>query len=332
MPRAGPTSGTKATSDVCAPPAAKWFEGRGYSVQSKYPYILAERDQWPANIIVPEVASFITSAHQACEARGAPFPLHKYIHHGLSSQAMLFNLVGPLSGAAGSVTPANGVLTQRESPGRGTTRPSPSRSKIGPSSTRTAASPLPLIWCIAGNGSAPRLYIEAKLVEREFGGCSVFEQGDCDGMNPAADLPLLLPASHRTRVLAVYGGARLLGWAGCTESCLPAWPGTTSFSANSCLLSHKGGYFVLLDDCRNPTFVAAGSNGGGAWAIAFSDFALAKPCFAKGSGVSLIQDLSLSSGRHPITTTGPPSLRGSMACDARVVLAVRGRIRPTDMR
>ena len=36
----------------------------------------------------------------------------------------------------------------------------------------------------------PRIMVEAKLVEREFGGCSVFSAGDCDGRNPAGDFSL----------------------------------------------------------------------------------------------------------------------------------------------
>ena len=31
---------------------------------------------------------------------------------------------------------------------------------------------------------------EAKLVEKEFGGCSAFAKGDCDGHNPAKDFNL----------------------------------------------------------------------------------------------------------------------------------------------
>ncbi len=33
-------------------------------------------------------------------------------------------------------------------------------------------------------------FVECKFVEREFGQCSVFTGGDCDGRNPASDLSL----------------------------------------------------------------------------------------------------------------------------------------------
>ncbi len=59
------------------------------------PYLLAEWEDWGSNIILPEVAEYITKERQIRSAKKG-FPLHKYIHHGLSSQAMLLNLVGPL--------------------------------------------------------------------------------------------------------------------------------------------------------------------------------------------------------------------------------------------
>ncbi|SMG64318.1 [weak similarity to] DEAH ATP-dependent helicase, partial [methanotrophic bacterial endosymbiont of Bathymodiolus sp.] len=39
---------------------------------------------------------------------------------------------------------------------------------------------------LAISGETARIFIEAKLVEREFGGCSVFSGGECDGRNPVS--------------------------------------------------------------------------------------------------------------------------------------------------
>lgn len=69
--------------------ATNWFRMKGFATDQKYSYILNNREDWPNNIILPEVTDFIQSQRPT-------FSLHKYIHHGLSSQAMLFNLVGPL--------------------------------------------------------------------------------------------------------------------------------------------------------------------------------------------------------------------------------------------
>jgi len=56
----------------------------------------ADWNDWPKNIILPEVTQFIHNAAEEQRKDGNNFPLHKYIHHGLSSQALLFNLIGPL--------------------------------------------------------------------------------------------------------------------------------------------------------------------------------------------------------------------------------------------
>lgn len=39
--------------------AAKWFLEKGYPVRKKMKYILASRDDWLKNIILPEVADYI---------------------------------------------------------------------------------------------------------------------------------------------------------------------------------------------------------------------------------------------------------------------------------
>ena len=67
--------------------AAKWFRKRGYKTQQDKEYILAEHGMWPFNIICPEVTDYI------CKQEVSP---HTWLHSGLSSQAMLFNLMGPL--------------------------------------------------------------------------------------------------------------------------------------------------------------------------------------------------------------------------------------------
>ena len=75
--------------------ATQWFANRDLRTHPKYSYCLHDRAQWPQNIILPEVVAYIEQQKAQCLGQD-PFPLHKYLHHGLSSQAMLFNLVGPL--------------------------------------------------------------------------------------------------------------------------------------------------------------------------------------------------------------------------------------------
>ena len=75
--------------------ASAWFRKQGAAVHPRMPYLLHDFADWPRNIILPEVAAYIR-AEQASRQGIDAFPLHKYLHHGLSSQAMLFNLIGPL--------------------------------------------------------------------------------------------------------------------------------------------------------------------------------------------------------------------------------------------
>jgi len=73
---------------------ADYFKDKGYNT-AKCGYILEKRDDWRKNVILKEVAEYIESVKRHREETNVSFPLHKWIHHGLSSQACLFNLLGP---------------------------------------------------------------------------------------------------------------------------------------------------------------------------------------------------------------------------------------------
>ena len=83
---------------------SNWFAKRAYAVNSRMPFLLEHWEDWPKNLILPEVAQYIQVEQKRRSDMKERFPLHKYIHHGLSSQAMLFNLVGPLV-VQGDLTP-----------------------------------------------------------------------------------------------------------------------------------------------------------------------------------------------------------------------------------
>jgi len=169
--------------------AAKWFVAHGYTTRSKYPYILEKWEDWPKNIILPEVTQYIREASVSQRKDGNNFPLHKYIHHGLSSQAMLFNLVGPLI-VANDLSPLK-ALTKKH----GLAWPDGDVQAILEFEDRGVfnerqAQPTSIDLVINSSDGAHGLYIEAKFTEQEFGGCSLFESGDCDGRNPSGDLNL----------------------------------------------------------------------------------------------------------------------------------------------
>ncbi len=236
--------------------ASTWFKGKGFATHAHYPYILQQREDWKKNIILPEVAVYIQSEKTRREQMQIGFPLHKYAHHGLSSQAMLFNLVGPLivrndleplrvaAEGIGLQWPAGNVKASFEVEDR-----SVFNEDFG--------QPTSIDLVIENDLGSTTLFIEAKLVERQFGGCSVFSEGDCDGSNPVGDLnTCYLHYIHR------HYWTRLAEF-GFDEDRLKPSP--------ICILSQhyqffrevlfalaKGGSFVLLHDNRNPTFFRGG--------------------------------------------------------------------------
>jgi len=232
--------------------AANWFRAKGFATHQRYPYILADYADWAKNIILPEVAAYIRSQRKG-------FPLHKYIHHGLSSQAMLFNLVGPL------------IVRQDLEPLQNTLR---KNGVVIPDSTISASleyedrrvfnedagQPTSIDLVLHDSGGSAFLFIESKLVETGFGGCSVFSQGDCDGRNPAEDFSLCYLHHIGRRyweLLDKYGF--LEGALRHNLTCMLA--AYYQFFREVILALELGGSFVLLYDQRNPSFECSGSKG-----------------------------------------------------------------------
>jgi hypothetical protein len=232
--------------------AAEWLKARGFPQRPRTPYVLEGRDRWRDNIIVPEVARYIEAKLSTETSAGRRHSLHRWVHDGLSSQAMLFNLVGPLivTGdfsplrqafvAAGLPFPVGQVCAEFEYQDPGVF-------------SERVPQPTSIDLMVAGRTDRARLFVEAKLTERGFGGCSVFGRKGCDGSNPAADVAKCylhqagrlywevlrqqgftdgLTAGHRRCVLADH----------------------YQFFREVCFALAKGGVFVLLMDERNPLF------------------------------------------------------------------------------
>ena len=236
--------------------AAAWFAAKGYPVQSKRRYILDKLVNWPRNIILPEVARYIENEKEARQAAGESFPLHKYLHHGLSSQAMAFNLIGPLI-VRNDYEPLRALLASKNLPW-------PSGNVTGQFETEDRSvfnenygQPTSLDVAITGE-SGPGIYIESKFTESGFGGCSVYSSGDCDGRNPLHD-PSLCYLDHIGR--CYWHRLREHGLEGLAEG--PICPMTIyyQFFREMLFALHMGGCFVLLHDERNPSFSVDGPEG-----------------------------------------------------------------------
>jgi len=229
-----------------------WFAERGLAVNPKMPYILADWKDWRNNIILPEVADYIVAEQKRHSEQGQGFPLHKYLHHGLSSQAMIFNLIGPLViqddfailkkafQSAKIPWPKGPISVEFEVEDRLIFR-------------EDTGQPTSIDFAIRGQQESRPLFIEAKLVEREFGNCSVFRNGDCDGRNPSEDYDLCyLHHLGRKYWILMDKFGFLKGLAGNCPICPLAI--YYQFFRELIFAVESGGEFVLLYDERNPTF------------------------------------------------------------------------------
>lgn len=239
--------------------ATKWFLKRGYATDAKYPYILAAWADWQKNIILPEVGRFIEVSALEQRTEGNNFPLHKYIHHGLSSQAMLFNLIGPLL-VANDLSPLKTLIERKGLawPGAG----AKARLEYEDRSVfnEQQGQPTSIDLAIMSQDGTPSIFIEAKLVEQEFGGCSVFEDGDCDGRNPSVNLELCY-LHHIGRKYWTLMQQHGLDQGPIGRDTMCVLVSHYQFFRELLFALEKGGIFVLLSDERSPVFQCDGPLG-----------------------------------------------------------------------
>lgn len=236
--------------------ASKYFFNMGKSnidlkVQDKSPYILKDRKDWEKNIILESVFEYVNEKKTEAKNSKVSYPLHKYIHHGLSSQAMLFNLFGePLIKKDydffQEVFHFNDIQIDSkyelkfEHCDRNTFN-------------ETQQQPTSFDFAVYDNSSNYKnIFVEAKYVEPEFGGCSTIESGNCDGLNPISD-PDLCYLTHRGR-----NYWELMKSFGLDEPYAnsPICPLAIyyQFFRELMFAIKNNGYFVILIDNRNPAF------------------------------------------------------------------------------
>jgi len=239
--------------------AKEWFAARQYAVHPRYAFCLAEWADWHKNIIVPEVAAYIENIRDERANAGQGFPLHDYIHHGLSSQSLLFNLVGPLI-TSNDLDPLRQAVRSS-----GLTWPGLSRQCTFEYEDRAvfnedSGQPTSVDLVIGEPETAGSLFVECKLKETGFGGCSVFGGGDCDGDNPVGDFSrCYLHHIGRSYWTLLQKHGFLKGLVTTDSTCIMA--NHYQFFRVALLALEKGGTFVLLSDERSPTFSCQGPAG-----------------------------------------------------------------------
>ncbi len=243
--------------------AAAWFAARGVPVDRRLDYCLQSRDLWSRNIICNDVVAYIRS-EQLRRERSAPLLLHKFIHHGLSSQAMLFNLIGPLI-TRNDLEPLRIVLAENGIPWpEGAVR---AEFEFEDRTVFNEKARQPTSFDAAIIGDARPVFIEAKLSEKAFGGCAAVPKY-CDGSNRAAD--------DYSRCYLYRKGRRywdLMYKFGIMDETMAAetkcpFVANYQFYRELLFALVKGGSYVLLCDERNSIFagtVPSDGFGNGLW-------------------------------------------------------------------
>ncbi|MHA2424241.1 MAG: PGN_0703 family putative restriction endonuclease [Candidatus Thorarchaeota archaeon] len=236
--------------------AARWFSKMGFETNERMSYCLRSLENWPQNIICNDVAKYIHNERER-NLGSESFPLHKYLHHGLSSQAMVFNLVGPLI-VREDFEPLRVVIEQAgiEWPREITTAEFEfdDRTVFNEDSGQPTSIDLVIL------GRPKGIYIESKFVEKEFGGCSVFSGGDCDGRNPVSygfDGCYLHHIGRRYWELMEEFSFCDTEFA---SGHICPFISYYQFFRELLLSLKKEGSFVLLHDERNPTFLKTSKN------------------------------------------------------------------------
>jgi hypothetical protein len=232
--------------------ATAYFREKSLPVSERYSYILPNKEMWRKNIICQEVADYVLASKEEAHQRNKTYPLHGYIHHGLSSQALLFNLVGPLI-VRNDLEPLRLACETRDIPwpeGRVTALFEMEDKDVF---SEQYLQPTSIDLVIRNEGEDGGLFVESKFTENEFGRCTVLVRGDCEGKNPAAD-PSSCYLHHIGRKY----------WTQMQEHGFLDGPLLTSpfcplanyyqFFREVLFAVHYGGYFVLLHDERNPVF------------------------------------------------------------------------------
>lgn len=235
--------------------AREGFKGKGYAVQDNYPFILRSRDDWRKNIILGRVADYIEKTKNDCGQNSKSFPIHKYFHHGLSSQAMLFNLLGDVV-INNDLKLVSGIFNY---PSVKIDEKSELSFEYSDRETFNEKQQQPTSFdFVIKNKDSKSIFVEAKYVETEFGKCSTIEKGECEGLNPVNN-PDLCYLTHKGRTYWELMNKHGLSQAFAQSPICP-FAVYYQFYRELLFAIENNGYYVILIDRRNPAFYKSGAN------------------------------------------------------------------------
>ena len=177
--------------------------------------------------------------------------MHKWLHHGMSSQAMAFNLIGPMITRYDYGALAK-VLKSKLVPGADDIAEAIFEYEDRDVFNEDTGQPTSIDIVLKDASGRPSIFIESKFDEQEFGGCSVFSDGDCSGVNPVgAEDSCFLHFIGRKYwpLMAKYNISDNVQH---DRQCL--FTAHYQFFREVILAIEKGGTFVLLSDDRSPVF------------------------------------------------------------------------------
>jgi len=237
--------------------ATAWFRSHGHSKLTPG-HILPSRGDWADNVILKEVSEYIDAERIRRQQDGGNFALHMSAHHGLNSQALAFNLLGPLV-VRKDFEPLGNLL--------GSTGAAWPQGEISadfavedPEVLDEDSGQPTLVDFVIRAGGRTAVCVTVRLVEPEFRGCPIFETGDCDGRSPAGDFSLCY-LHHIGRgywkLLEKHGFLE----AGIAGQRLCVLAAHYQFFRGMLFALEKDASFVLICDDRGPTFSVDGPQG-----------------------------------------------------------------------
>jgi hypothetical protein len=203
------------------------------------------------------VAHYVSEERKRHRGR-VSFPLHNALHHGLSSQAMAFNLLGPLI-VRRDLDPLKLAMART-----GLQWPDGAVEAAFEHSDRLVFaehSGQPTSIDIAFTGNSAAVFIEAKLVEPDFGGCSVFTAGDCEGRNPCPDRLDDCYLHHIGRKYWERLNEHGFSESSMFKGAICPFANYYQFFREVMFAFARNGTFVLLHDDRNPAYLRLPQNG-----------------------------------------------------------------------
>jgi len=225
--------------------AEQWFGDR--TRESRYPWQLPYRSQWPANIILPEVADFVQQ-----EVSKRHFALHRNVHNGLSSQAMAFNLLGPLH-LRNDLQPLRRAFHAGAIPWPQGDACSQFELEDPDVFNERQMQPTSVDFALTARSGMPKFVaVECKLSEPDYGGCSKWKELRCG--NPSRDFSQCYLHTIGRRYWRLLEDFGIIGEAWLNSSECPL-KRNYQFYRLLLFALRKNGVFVLLYDDRSPVFV-----------------------------------------------------------------------------